>query len=80
MPTKREAVSFAGVLRGQGYEVSCTVSAIRVTLPGVDQAYAQHSISSVSQTLPDGDYQLLANGQVIAMRKHGGGWSQAPGA
>lgn len=78
MQSLKERVSFAGILRGEGYEVPCTVSALKVTQRGTGiSAYAQYSVSNISQPLPEGEYQLSVNGQSFAMRNQGGNWLSA---
>src|SRR3984893_15014471 len=81
MASTRERVSFPGLLRGQGHEASCTVRATKVTLPGTGHfAYTQYSIENVSKTLPEGEYQLSANGEVSTVRHQNGHWLSASGA
>jgi len=78
MASTREHVTFPGVLRGQGHEATCTVSAIKVTLSGTGvAAYTQYSIERTSKTLPDGEYQLSVNDQSIPMRYYNGNWLAA---
>lgn len=78
MASTKELVRFAGTIRGQGREATCTVSALKVTLGGAGvSAYARYSVEAVSQLLPEGEYQLFVNGQSFAMRHHGGHWLSA---
>jgi hypothetical protein len=78
MQSTKERVSFAGILRGEGHEEPCTVSALKVTLPGDGvSAYARYSVSNVSQPLPEGEYQLSVNGRSFALRHRGGKWLSA---
>lgn len=78
MASIREPVSFAGMLRGQGHEANCTVRATKVSLPGSsDFTYINYSIEGVSETLPEGEYQITVNGQVIAVRYQNGHWLSA---
>jgi hypothetical protein len=75
MASIKERVSFAGIIKGQGREAGSTVSALKVTLPGVGvSAYARYSVGNVSERLPEGEYQLSVNGQSFAMRHQGGNW------
>jgi hypothetical protein len=75
MASIKEHVSFAGIIKGQGREARCTVSALKVTLPGAGgSAYARYSVRDVSERLPEGEYQLSVNGQAFAMRHQGGHW------
>ena len=34
MASKRRVVSWAGIIRGQGQQATCTVRAVEVTMPG----------------------------------------------
>jgi hypothetical protein len=69
-------VSFPGILRGEGHEANCTVRAIEVREPGGGSAVAlvRHSVHNVSKPLPDGAFQLFANGQVTHLRHQGDHW------
>lgn len=78
MASLKESVRFAGIVEGQGRKASCTVSALKVTLPGAGvSAYARYSVEAVSQLLPEGEYQLSVNGESFAMRHQGGHWLSA---
>ena len=71
--TKR--VSFRGVLRGDGGTALCTVSAMKVTAPDTGAVYyTDYAISHVSVELPDGKYELLANGESILVILCKGSW------
>jgi hypothetical protein len=81
MASMRERVSFRGILRGQGHEANCTVWATKVSLPGTSTvAYTHYTIDSVSTPLPEGEYQLSANGEVSTVRYQNGHWLSASGA
>jgi len=61
----RKSVAFTGLLKGQGHEAECTVTAVEVRLPGTDAvAHTRFGIHSVSKKLPAGKYQLHVNGGV----------------
>jgi hypothetical protein len=78
MASTRKSVSFPGVLTGQGQQATCMVSAVEVTLGGTSEsAYIDHSISSVSKMLPEGDYELVANGEKSRIRLKNGSWLSA---
>lgn len=78
MASTRKAVAFPGILKGQGHEATCTVSAVQVTLGGTSvSAYTDCSISNVSRALPDGDYELFANGEKSRVRLKAGFWLSA---
>lgn len=75
MTSPRRMVRFSGTLLGQGEEAACIINAMEVTNPGVGAvAYCRQSIESVSKVLPDGDYQLLANGETVAFHFSNGNW------
>jgi hypothetical protein len=75
MASIRERGRFSGILRGEGQEATCTVSATKVTLAGTSEStYTDYSIENVSKALPDGNYQLTVNGETIRIRHEGGGW------
>ena len=75
MASTRKLVSFPGVLTGQGQQATCTVSAVQVTLGGTNEsAYTDYSVSNVSQMLPDGDYELFANGNKSRVRLKDEAW------
>lgn len=75
MVSMRKPVRFSGVLRGEGHEANCAVSALKVTMPGgAASAYTQFTVNRVESALPDGRYKLTVNGQKILLRHHGGKW------
>jgi hypothetical protein len=75
MSSTKERVAFPGILRGEGHEASCTVWATKVTQQGTgNSAYARYSIENVSRVLPEGNYQVSANGQSFAVRFANGNW------
>jgi hypothetical protein len=59
----REQIRLNGIVRGEGRESTCTISATRVHLPGASGASetTNWSISKVSEALPDGDYDIFAD-------------------
>ena len=78
MTSIKERVSFAGTLRGQGQEATCTGFVTKVSLPGTSEfAYANYSIQQVSKQLPEGNYEILVNGETIRLRFHNGFWLSA---
>jgi hypothetical protein len=65
----------SGVLRGKGESARCNVSALRVTLSGTKlHIDCQHAIEWVSQSLPEGNYDLSIEGKTIEMRYSKDGW------
>ena len=78
MPSKREPVSFSGVLRGQGQEATCTIDAIKVSLLGANVSnYVDFRVRSVSKALPEGVYELTANGEASRVQLRNGFWIAA---
>jgi hypothetical protein len=78
MASTRRLVTFHGMLTGQGHNATCTVSAVKVTLGGShESAYVGRKITNVSEMLPEGDYELTANGQKSRVRFRDGFWESA---
>jgi hypothetical protein len=79
MSSARESVRLSGVLRGQGQEATCTIQAIKVTIPGGGvSALTKKRVVSVSKTLPEGVYYLSVNGEApTAVRYSNGHWLDA---
>lgn len=75
MASPAKKIRFSGVLRGQGHVATCTGSVTKTTEPvtGIS-AYTRLSIESLSEPLPDGDYQLTANGETIPVKHQGQEW------
>jgi hypothetical protein len=79
MASIREHVSFPGILQGGEHDANCTVRATKVNLPGEPSVfeYIDYSVENVSKQLPDGVYQLLAQGKTITLRYQNGFWLAA---
>jgi len=79
MASRRESVSFPGILGGGGHEANCTVRATKVRLPGEPGVFelVDYSVENVSKALPDGLYQLSAQGKTISLRYQNGSWLSA---
>ena len=76
----KEPVRLTGILKGQGVETTCTIQAVKVSLPGSGAAeYANMWIVETAKAVPEGDYQLLAGGKSNAMRYKDGEWLSAAG-
>lgn len=76
MASTKERVTFPGIVRGEGREAICTVEATRVSLrdaPGVSHT-AHWSMVDVSESLPDGKYEVVADGQRTKVRLVNGQW------
>jgi len=73
--SRRELVELSGILRGAGREASCILRATKVSLPGSGAvAYTNYSMKAVSEALPDGDYELIVNGDAIRLVLSNGHW------
>jgi hypothetical protein len=78
MASRKEIVTFSGLLRGNGLESPCTIRALKVSLPGAGPpAYTRYEIARVLQALPEGVYQLFAQGGVSNVRLANGFWISA---
>lgn len=75
MASVKRKVQFSGVLRGEGHVATCTGSVTKTTEPvtGIS-AYTGLSIENLSKPLPNGNYELTANGEIIRVRHHGNEW------
>ena len=73
--SRRELVELSGILRGAGHETSCTLRATKVSLPGSGAAaYTNYSMKAVSEALPDGNYDLLVDGETHGIILSNGHW------
>jgi hypothetical protein len=73
----KERVFFSGIIVGSGQRVECEIQATKSTLGGVSPypaAFADYRImdSEATRRLSDGDYEVLANGERIKVRRKGG--------
>jgi len=74
----KNQASFRGILRGCGYEASCSVMATQVAMLGSNTIrLVDHSIAQVSRELPDGLYTLSVNDENIRMIRRNGAWITA---
>ena len=69
----KETVFFRGIIVGEGHSVDCKVRATKTTLdldPDAPPEFSNYDImdSATTVTLPDGDYEVLANGREILCR------------
>jgi hypothetical protein len=72
-----ETVFFSGTIIGEGHRVDCTVRAIKYTLdldPDAPPEFANYHILDSPETvkLPDGDYEVQANGFKIRCKLNRG--------
>jgi hypothetical protein len=78
-PIMRERINNCpGMLRGNGYEAECKISATKVFRPGstTDYELIHRSITHVSKPLPEGRYELTALGQITNLEHRDGQWTQ----
>jgi hypothetical protein len=73
----KEKVFFSGIIVGNGQRVECEIQATKSTLSGIPSsppAFADYRImdSEATRRLPDGDYEVLANGERIKVLRKGG--------
>ena len=69
----------SGILFGKGENARCRVSALRITLFGTKlHIDCQHVIEWVSQSVPEGIYDLSIDGKTIEMRYSEDGWRVVP--
>lgn len=66
----KETVFFSGTIVGEGHRVDCRVRATKTTLdfdPDAPPEFSDYDImdSAATVKLPDGDYEVLANGEKI---------------
>lgn len=75
MATQREHVFLNGKLTGMGREAPCTISAIKVSLPGTaEYAYTRCEVYRAPDDLPEGTYTIEFDGQSEQLKKSGGFW------
>jgi len=73
----KERVYFSGTIVGEGHRVDCQVRATKSTLdldPDAPPEFSDYDIidSPATVKLPDGDYEVLANGFKIRCRLNRG--------
>jgi hypothetical protein len=73
----KEMVFFPGTIVGEGLRVDCTVRATKTTLdldPDAPPEFSNYDIlhSPATVRLPDGDYEVLANGFKIRCKLNRG--------
>jgi hypothetical protein len=73
MGSLRDPLVLKVLLRCQGREVACRVSAVKVTMPGDPRLfeYVDYKILD-AHNLPDSDYELSVEGRKIPLRRKDG--------
>lgn len=65
----------SGPLRGMGREAECTVSAVKVSLPGTNlYEYTKLGIHNAPADLPDGPYAVTIEGRTVLVQRRQGAW------
>jgi hypothetical protein len=73
----KETVFFSGIIVGKSQRIECEIQAKKSTLGGVSPfppAFSDYRImdSEATRRLPDGDYEVLANGERIKVQRKSG--------
>jgi hypothetical protein len=75
MASYRESVTLPGRLVGMGRDVTCSVTATRVSLPGTnDYNYVRPLIHGVPVDLPDGLYTITFDEKSQRVQRQFGAW------
>jgi hypothetical protein len=75
MTLRREVFVLSGRLEGMGREASCTLNALRVSLPGtIVSHFVNCNIHHAPSDLPDGEYLVTFEGGMIPFQKRDGVW------
>jgi hypothetical protein len=73
--SKRESILLRGWLKGMGCEVSCSLVAVKVSLPELDiWEYVRCEIYEAPSALPDGRYDVTFDGRAMDIKKLDGNW------
>jgi hypothetical protein len=73
-------VIFDGIIIGERPRLECKVRATKTTLGGDPPIFSDYRIvdSDATDRLPDGNYDLLANGERTRLRRHSGRFLSRP--
>lgn len=75
MPSGRVQVTLEGIIKGQDIEATCRISAVRVTHPsGIDSRLTHLKILNTSESLPDGNYEVVVDGKSEPVKLQNGLW------
>jgi hypothetical protein len=73
--SNRETVTLLAKLKGMGREVSCTVSAIKVSLPDFRiTEFVRCEVLQAPDDLPDGEYFVILGNRTMLVQKQEGDW------
>lgn len=73
MSAQGTTVIFSGVIRAHGRQITCLISAIKNHQSRGAQL-TDYRIRHVSESLDDGDYELMVADVVMRVRLRGGNW------
>lgn len=75
MASNIESVLLPAQLAGMNQRVTCSVSAIKVAVPGTDKSnYSRPRIIGAPLDLPDGTYELTFAGRALTVQRRKGAW------
>jgi hypothetical protein len=70
----QESIMFSGIIIGERQRLVCKVRATKTTLDSDPAVFSDYRVvdSDATDRLPDGDYELWANGESIRFRRNSG--------
>ena len=70
----QESLVFSGIIIGERQRMECKVRATKTTLDTDPPAFSDYRVmdSDATDRLPDGDYELWANGERTRFRRNSG--------
>jgi len=76
----KQTVIFNGTIVGEGQRVECKVRATKTTLDTLPPVFSDYRMmdTDVTDRLPDGEYEMLANGARSRFRRNGGRFLSRP--
>ena len=75
----REAVLVSGVVTSDSGSATCTVRAIKVSIPKLDLwEYVSADVFRAPSELPDGAYDVVFDGRKMKVQKVAGTWQARP--
>ena len=76
----QETIIFSGIIIGENQRMECKVRATKTTLDTGPPVFSDYRVieSDVTDRLPDGDYELLANGERTRFTRNSGRFLSRP--
>ena len=76
----QETIIFSGTIIGEGQRVECEVRATKTTLDGDSPVFSNYRImeSDLTDSLPDGNYELLVNRERTRFSRDAGRFLSRP--